>query len=117
MDFLIANQNLIIPLIAAAFVWLVGLLTKKQIDKTAVISILTTILDIIQDISNDPATSVLANHEKKALALSRASLALPDKKKKLLTKVFGTLGGAIEYVYKNRKWLFAAGGKILKGAL
>jgi hypothetical protein len=31
-----------------------------------------------------------------------------------LLKVFGTIGGAIEYVFHNRKWLFSI-GKAIKG--
>lgn len=117
MEFIIANQALILPLVGALIVWILGLIFKKQIDKAKIVQILTIILDIVQDIANEPTTRALENHEKKALAVSRVDTALDIKKKTVLAKVFGTVGGAVEFVYKNRKWLFSAAGKLIKGVL
>ncbi len=114
MNFIIANQALILPLLGAFIIWILGLIFKKSIDKTKVVQILTIILDIVQDIANDPTTRALENHEKKDLAVARVNSSLDIKKKTLLAKVFGTVGGAVEFVYKNRKWLFASATKIFK---
>jgi hypothetical protein len=48
------------------------------------------------------------------LAVERATKSLPAKQTSLVMKVFGTVGGAIEYVFHNRKWLFSI-GKAIKG--
>ncbi|MCB5285543.1 MAG: hypothetical protein LHW45_08155 [Candidatus Cloacimonetes bacterium] len=114
MNFIIENQALIMPLLGAVIVWILGLLVKKQIDKAKIIQILTIILDVIQDINNEPATKSLENHEKKQLAVTRVNSALPAKRKTTLEKVFGTIGGAIEFVYTQRKWLFAGAQKLIK---
>ncbi|MCB5235190.1 MAG: hypothetical protein LHW60_08140 [Candidatus Cloacimonetes bacterium] len=46
--------------------------------------------------------------------MERAAKSLPAKQTSLILKVFGTIGGAIEYVFHNRKWLFSV-GKAIKG--
>lgn len=117
MNFIIENQTLIIPLLAAIVVWIIGALFKRSIDKQKVAALLTLILDIVQDIANGPETRDLENHEKKALAVQRLEVALPPKKKTFMQKVFGSLGGAVEFVWKNRKWLFLAVGKVYKAVL
>lgn len=117
MSFIIANQALILPLLGSLIVWILGVLLKKQIDKTQIVQILTIILDIVQDVSNEPTTRVLENHEKKDLAVTRVDAALDLRKKARLGKVFGSIGAAVEFVYKNRKWLFSAAGKLIKGVL
>lgn len=117
MEFIIQNQNLILPLLGALLAWIIGLLWKKQVDKAKVVQILTIILDIVQDIANEPETRNLENHQKKELAVSRVNSALDHKKKNLVAKVFGNIGAAIEFVYKNRKWLFNAAGKLIKAVL
>lgn len=98
MEFIIANQALILPLVGALIVWILGLIFKKQIDKAKIVQILTIILDIVQDIANEPTTRALENHEKKDLAVTRVDAALDLRKKARLGKVFGSIGAAVEFV-------------------
>ena len=86
----------------------------KSLDKTKINSALAIILDIIQDIKTNPATKNLDDYAKKQLAVERATKSLPAKQTSLVMKVFGTVGGAIEYVFHNRKWLFSI-SKAIKG--
>jgi hypothetical protein len=117
VNFIIENQALILPLLGSVIVWILGVLLKKQIDKTQIVQILTIILDIVQNISNEPASADLANYAKKELAVARVDAALDLKKKARLGRIFGSIGAAVEFVYKNRKWLFSAAGKLIKGVL
>ena len=114
MDFIIANQAFILGLLTTLIVWIVSRSTGKLIDKTKVNSALAIILDIIQDIKINPATKDLDDYAKKQLAVERATKSLPAKQTNVILKVFGTIGGAIEYVFHNRKWLFSI-GKAIKG--
>lgn len=114
MGFIFANQEFLLGLISAIIVWIVSRSTGKLIDKTKVNSALAIILDIVQDIKINPATRELDDYAKKQLAVERATKALPAKQTNLVLKVFGTIGGAIEYVFHNRKWLFSI-GKAIKG--
>lgn len=114
MDFIFANQEFLLGLISAIIVWIVSRSTGKLIDKTKVNSALAIILDIVQDIKINPATRELDDYAKKQLAVERATKALPAKQTNLVLKVLGTIGGAIEYVFHNRKWLFSI-GKAIKG--
>jgi len=114
LQFLINNQALILPLLATLLVWVFSRIAKVTIDRTKIIAILNLILDICQDIANGEATKGLSDAEKKALAVANVVAALPPPKKKLVTKIFGTIGGAVEFAWKNRKWLFEASTKLLK---
>lgn len=114
MNFIIENQALILPLLGAVIVWILGVLLKKQVDKAKIVQILTIILDIVQDIANQPDTRALENYQKKELAVTRVEGALDHKKKTVLAKVFGSIGAAVEFVYKNRHWLFNAAGRLIK---
>lgn len=114
MDFINGNQEIIVSILSIVIVWIIGLIWKKSADKAQIGAALTMILDIIQDIANGPDTRNLDNASKKDLAVAKVSAALPNRKKNLVTKVFGTIGGAVEFVYKNRKWLFNAAGKLVK---
>ncbi len=114
MDFIIANQEFFLGLISALVVWIISRTTGKLIDKAKVNSALAIILDIIQDIKINPATKDLDDYAKKQLAVERATKSLPAKQTNVILKVFGTIGGAIEYVFHNRKWLFSI-GKAIKG--
>ena len=105
MDFIAHNSSFIIGIVAAIVVWLLGKMGIKGLDKTQISAILTIILDIIQDIKTNPATKDLDDYSKKQLAVKRVELALPTKKKNLIQKVFGSVGGAIEYVFHNKKEL------------
>ena len=96
------------------YVWIIYRVTGKTLDKTKINSALAIILDIIQDIKTNPATKNLDDYAKKQLAVERATKSLPAKQTSLVMKVFGTLGGAIEYVFHNRKWLFSI-CKAIKG--
>lgn len=79
-------------------------------DKTKINSALA----IIQDIKINPATKDLDDYAKKQLAVERATKSLPGNQTNLVMKIFGTIGGAVEYVFHNRKWLFSI-GKAIKG--
>ncbi len=114
MDFIIQNQELLITLFSLVIAWLIGLIWKKTVDKAQIAAALTMILDIVQDIANNPDTRNLEPYQKKDLAIAKVEAALPPPKKNLVKKVFGTIGGAVEFVYKNRKWLFSAAGKLIK---
>lgn len=105
MDFIAHNSSFIIGIVAAVVVWLLGKMGIKGLDKTQISAILTIILDIIQDIKTNPATKDLDDYSKKQLAVKRVELALPTKKKNLISKVFGSIGAAIEYVFHNKKEL------------
>ena len=87
----------------------------KQVDK-AVVQISQSSWTR-SDIANEPDTRALQNHEKKALAVSRVTAALDTKKKNVVAKVFGSIGAAIEFVWKNRHWLFNAAGRIIKAVI
>ncbi|PKN78191.1 MAG: hypothetical protein CVU48_09080 [Candidatus Cloacimonetes bacterium HGW-Cloacimonetes-1] len=114
MDFIIQNQEFILGLIATLLVWLIAKVTGKLLDKTKINAALAILLDIIQDIKINPATKDLDDYAKKQLAVERATKTLPAKQTNLVLKVFGTVGGAVEYVFHNRKWLFSL-GKAIKG--
>lgn len=113
-EFIMANQAFILGLVSTLIVWAIWKLTGHAVDKTKIVAILGIILDIIQDIKINPNTANLSDFEKKALAIKRVEAALPAKKKNLVQKVFGTVGGAVEYVYHNRKWLLGAATAALK---
>ena len=110
MDFIIANQAFILGLITTLIVWIIFKITGKTLDKTKINSALA----IIQDIKINPATKDLDDYAKKQLAVERATKSLPGNQTDLVMKIFGTIGGAVEYVFHNRKWLFSI-GKAIKG--
>ncbi|HRS32914.1 MAG TPA: hypothetical protein P5018_08420 [Rectinema sp.] len=110
MDFIIANQAFILGLITTLIVWIIFKITGKTLDKTKINSALA----IIQDIKINPATKDLDDYAKKQLAVERATKSLPGNQTNLVMKIFGTIGGAVEYVFHNRKWLFSI-GKAIKG--
>jgi len=114
MEFIIQNQAFILGLLTTLIVWLIFRFTGKTLDKSKINSALAIILDIIQDIKTNPATKNLDDFAKKQLAVERTTKSLPAKQTNLILKVFGTIGGAIEYVFHNRKWLFSI-GKAIKG--
>lgn len=114
MDFFIQNQAFILGLLTTIIVWIIFRITGKSLDKTKINSALAIILDIIQDIKVNPATKDLDDFTKKQLAVERAAKSLPAKQANLILRIFGTIGGAIEYVFHNRKWLFSI-GKAIKG--
>lgn len=114
MDFIIANQAFIFGLLTSLIVWIIFRATGKTLDKAKINSALVIILDIIQDIKTNPQTRDLDDHSKKQLAVEQATKLLPAKQTNIILKFFGTIGGAIEYVFHNRKWLFSI-GKAIKG--
>lgn len=111
-DLIINNQELFLNLLAGLLVILIGWLFKRQVDKSKLITALSMILDIIQDIANKRPNAT--NEAKKQLAIDAVTAALPAKKLSLVKKVFGTLGGAIEFVWKNRSTLITATAILLK---
>lgn len=56
----------------------------------------------------------LVARKQKELEIERATNSLPSNQTNLVMKIFGTVGGAVEYVFHNRKWLFSI-GKAIKG--
>ena len=113
-EFLMSNQQFILGFLATIIVWLIARVFKgSSVDKTQIIALLSLVLEIIQDIKTNPETAELSNPEKKAIALQRME-ALPKKKKTLAQKVFGGLGAAVEFVYKNRNSLAVAAAAIIK---
>ncbi len=115
-EFLTSNMQFILGLIATLVVWLIAKWTGAAIDKSKIIALLSLILEIIQDIKTNPATAELSNPQKKALAVAKIE-ALPAKQKNLAQKIFGTLGGAVEFVYHNRNALATAAAAIIKKVL
>jgi hypothetical protein len=109
MDFITGNQQFVIGIAATLIVWVIAKLTGKTLDRTKLSAALATILDIIQDIKTNPLTKDLDDYAKKQLAVERTAKSLPEKLTNIVIKAFGTIGGAIEYVFHNKKWLFSAG--------
>jgi hypothetical protein len=116
MDFILQNHEFILGLATTLAAWLIAKITGKSLDKNKLNAALATILDVIQDIKTGPETANLSDSEKKQLAVERVSKALPEKHASLLTKAFGTIGGAVEFVFHNRKWLFSL-GKVARSIL
>ncbi|MDP3114572.1 MAG: hypothetical protein Q8M98_07320 [Candidatus Cloacimonadaceae bacterium] len=114
MDFIINNQAFILGLLTTLLVWIIFRVSGRTLDKTKINAALAIILDIIQDIKINPATKNLDDYAKKQLAVERATKTLPVSQTNIVMKVFGTVGGAIEYVFHNRKWLFSL-GRAIKG--
>ncbi|MDP3115458.1 MAG: hypothetical protein Q8M98_11920 [Candidatus Cloacimonadaceae bacterium] len=114
MDFIINNQAFILGLLTTLLVWIIFRVSGRTLDKTKINAALAIILDIIQDIKINPATKNLDDYAKKQLAVERATKTLPVSQTNIVMKVFGTIGGAIEYVFHNRKWLFSL-GRAIKG--
>ncbi len=104
------NQEFVVTAISFIVVWLIGLIWKRSADKSQIAAAITMILDIVQDIANSDANK--PNAEKKQKAIALVEKALPKKKKSLILKTFGTIGGAIEFVWKSRKTIGKAFTKI-----
>lgn len=113
-DFMLQNTQFFMGLIATLLVWVAYKIWTVKIDKNKVLNVLALILDIIQDIKNGDDTGKLPNAEKKALAVDLVEKTIAPKKKKWIQKVFGSIGGAVEFVYHNRKSLFTAAAALLK---
>ncbi len=116
MDFIFNNQQVMVSVFSLIIVWIISLIWKKDADKGQISSALFMILDIVQDLANGPD---LDDAVKKSMAVAKTEKVLgldkkSKKKKNLLLKTFGTVGGAVEFVYRNRKWLASAAGKIAK---
>lgn len=113
-DFLLQNTGFFIGLFATLLVWIIWKITAVKIDKNKILNVLGLILDIIQDIKNGEDTGALSDAAKKSLAIELVEAAVAPKKKKWIQKVFGSIGGAVEFVYHNRKSLFIAATALLK---
>jgi len=114
-DFLMTNHEFILGFLATIVVWLIGRLIKgATVDKTKVVALFSLILEIIQDIKTNPETADLPGTEKKALAIAKLEATLPKKKKNLAQTIFGGLGSAVEFVYKNRNSVATALAVIIK---
>lgn len=111
-DILIQNQELLISFLAILLGWLISLIFKKTIEKSKLVSALMIILDICQDITNQNPDST--DETKKKLSISKVERLVPPTKLNLVKKVFGTIGGAVEFVWKNRKTLMTATALLLK---
>ena len=84
---------------------LIGFVFKKKLSKQRINALAIAIYDIIQDLR----FKEMPNEAKRRLALEQIDKNFNKKDKSLLSKVFGSAGGALEYVYKNREWLLTAG--------
>lgn len=113
-DFLLNNTQFFLGLITTLIVWAIYKISQVRVDKNKVLNVLGLILDIIQDIKTGDATSELPDSKKKLLAIDLIEKSVPPKKKKFIQRVFGSLGGAVEFVYHNRKSLFTAAAAVLK---
>jgi hypothetical protein len=109
MDFILQNHEFIIGLATTLILWIASTVFKKNLNSTTVTAVLGKILDIIQDIKTAPATATLDDYTKKQRALQRVAQELTPKETSLVHKVFGTIGGAIEFVFHNKKTLYALG--------
>lgn len=114
METILANRELVLTVASLVIVWLIRLIWKKSADRAQIFAALATILDIVQDIANSGTSKGMSNTAKKDLAIAQVNALLPPKQKSLVTKVFGGVSAAVEFVYKNRKWLFSAAGKLVK---
>lgn len=114
MDFIFQNQELIVTVISLMLTWLIAIVWKKNANRAALVAVLHQILDLAQDIANSPSTRDLDDASKKQYAVTRVEATLPARKVKLVQKVFGTVGGAVEFVWKNRKMLIPALTKLIK---
>ncbi len=106
------NQELFLNLLAGLLVILIGWIFKRQVDKGKLFTALSMILDIAQDIANKRPEA--KDSVKKEIAVEAIKAALPAKKLNLVKKVFGSVGAAVEFVWKNRKTLIVATGLLLK---
>lgn len=111
-ELIINNQELVLNLLAGLLVIIIGWLFKRQVDKSKLLAALSMILDINQDIANQRPNAT--NEQKKQFAIDAVKAALPAPKLSLVKKVFGTVGGAIEFVWKNRNTLITATALLLK---
>ena len=114
MDYIMQNSEIFVAVVSLLLTWVITRISKVQIDRTKVIAILNLILDLCQDIANGNATKDLPDAEKKALAVAAVVKTMPAGKQKLIKKVFGTVGGAVEFAWKNRKSLGDASAKLVK---
>ena len=111
-DVILQNQELAVNLMAALIVLLISLIFKRQVEKSKLVNVLFLILDICQDVANkNPEYS---DDEKKKSSVAKIEQYLAPTKKKLVTKIFGSIGGAAEFVWKNRKTLISATSVLLK---
>lgn len=94
--------DMVLGMLATGIAWLLSAVFKLKINRRLIQSALGVILDIIQNIKTNPETADLADHEKKLKAIEQVNAALTPKQTGLLKKVFGSIGGAIEYVFHNK---------------
>ncbi len=114
MDFILQNQEIVVTVLSLVITWLITLIWKKSVNRAALIAVLNQILDLAQDIANGADTRELDDASKKQIAINKTEALVPVKKKKLLEKVFGSIGGAVEFVWKNRTMLVPAAVKLAK---
>lgn len=101
--------DLILGALASAIAWAAFKLFRVKLSKNLLTAGLGLLLDIIQNIKTGPNTAQLTDYEKKKEAVAQATAQLSQTHIKLLTKVFGSLGGAIEYVFHNKSVLGGVG--------
>lgn len=103
MNFIAKYKTFLLGILSSLVVWILARIGIRGVDKAQVTALLAVILDIVQDIKTNPETKDLDDFEKKQVAVKRVEQALPEEKKSLLKKVFGSIGGAIEWVFHNKK--------------
>ena len=106
------NQELIVSVLAMLLTWLIAIIFKKAVEKSKLVAALMMILDICQDIKNKAPDAT--PEAKKKQAVMKVESLLPPKKVSLVKKVFGNVGSAVEFVWKNRKTLITATAILLK---
>lgn len=116
-ELLLQNQELIAGLVSAIIVWIIYRVWGVNMDKSKIFPAVCMVLDIIQDIKTGPKTFELSDAEKKKMAVRELERLVPQKKKNLLVRTFGSLGGAVEFVYLNRKSLWQAAAKFAKAVI
>lgn len=114
MDTIFNNQELIVTVLSLVITWLIAMIWKKSVNRVMLVAALHQIMDLAQDIANGPDTRMLDDAQKKAMAIAKVAVVVPLKQKKLVEKVFGSVGGAVEFVWKNRKMLVPAVTKLIK---
>lgn len=101
--------DMVLGMLATGIVWLVGSVFKLKWDRRIVQAVLGKILDIIQDIKTNPNTSQLDDYSKKMKAVELVSTTLAPKEHRIVKKFFGSVGGAIEFVFHNKTILGVLG--------
>lgn len=114
MELILQNSSFLLGFIASLIVWIVYKLWKVAISKDHIMAILTTILAIIQEVKTNPKTIDLSDYKKLDTASTIVENRLPAKDVGWLKKVFGSVKGAVEFVFHNKSTLVSAAKWLVK---